>query len=86
MLIRFLPNLVLQCALISPVHVQNFSLIGTHICILWQILQSVRNEEERKNKTKKLDQNFSHLYLRTVWSNFLKIWYVDFPTWPALLQ
>ena len=34
----------------SPLRVPNFSLIGARIRVLWQILQSVRNEEEFKTK------------------------------------
>ena len=38
----------------SPSSVPNFSPIGARIRVLWRILRSVRNEEE---KTKKLKQN-----------------------------
>ena len=82
MFIRFLPNLVLRSAVMSPLCVPNVSPIGAHIHVLWQILQSVRNEEE---KTKKLKQTFVRSYLRNGWSDFLQIWYVDSPNRPALL-
>ena len=32
----------------SPLSVPNFSPIGAHIRVLWQILQSVQNEEKAK--------------------------------------
>ena len=71
----------------SPLSVQNFSPIGAQIHVLWRILQSVRKEvEERKkikrNKEKK--RNFYCSYLGNGWSDFLQIWYVDSPNWPAL--
>ena len=66
----------------SSLSVPNFSLIGVHIGALWQILQSVLNKEE---KTKKLKQNFGSSYLRNGWGKFLQIWYVDSPSWQALL-
>ena len=34
----------------SPSSVPNFSPIGAHIRVLWQILRSVRNEVEEKNE------------------------------------
>ena len=39
----------------SPLSVPNFSPIGACICVLWQILQSVRKEEveEEKNEEEK---------------------------------
>ena len=49
MFIGFLPKLLLRSALMSPLSVQNFSPIGARICVLWRILQSVRNEEEKRN-------------------------------------
>ena len=54
----------------SPLSVPNFSPIGARIHVLWQILQSVQNEEE---KTKILKRNFDRSYLGNVWSNFLQI-------------
>ena len=49
--IGFPPNVVWRFALMSPLSVPNFSLNGVCVCILWQILQSVRKEvvvEEEK--------------------------------------
>ena len=65
----------------SPLSVPNFSPIGARIRVLWQILQSVQNEE----KAKKLKRNYVRSYLRNGWSDFLQMWYVDSPNWPALL-
>ena len=42
------PDMVLKFALMSPLSVPNFSLIEVRICILWQILQSVWKEVEKK--------------------------------------
>ena len=61
----------------SPLSVPNFSLIGAQIRVLWEILQSVRKEEE-KNEEK--NPNFGHSYLGNGWSDFLQIWNVDSPT------
>ena len=36
----------------SPLSVPHFSPIGARICVLWQILQSVRKEVEEKNQEK----------------------------------
>ena len=49
MFIGFLPTLVLQFALMSPVRVPHFSPIGASIRVLWRILRSVRKEVEEKN-------------------------------------
>jgi len=49
-LIGFQPKLVRRCALISPSRVPSFSLIGGCDCKVWLKMQSVRNEEEAKNK------------------------------------
>ena len=67
----------------SPSSVPNFSPIGACIRVLWRILRSVRNEEEKK--TKKLKQTFVRSYLRNGWSDFLQIWYVDSHNWLAHL-
>ena len=48
MFIGFLPKLVRRSALIRPSSVPNFSPIQARIRVLWRILRSVRNEEERK--------------------------------------
>ena len=50
MFIGFLPNLVLEFALMTPV--TTFSPIGARIRVLWRILQSVRKEEEEEMKKK----------------------------------
>ena len=52
-----------------PLSVPNFSPIQARIRVLWRILRSVRNEEE---KTKKLKRNFVRSYLRNGWSVFFK--------------
>ena len=82
MFIGFLPKLVLRSALMSPSSVPNFSPIRIRIRVLWQILRSVRNEEE---KTKKLKRNFVRSYLGNGWTDFLQIWYVESHNWPARL-
>ena len=53
MFIGFLPYLVLRVALMSPLHVPNFSPIGARIRVLWRILQSVRKEEVEEGKKMK---------------------------------
>ena len=69
----------------SPLSVPNFSPILARIRVLWRILRSVRNEEVEEKKTKKLKRNFVRSYLGNGWSDFLQIWYVDSPYWPARL-
>ena len=83
MFIGFLPKLVLRSILISPLSLPNISPFGAHIRVLLRILRSVQNEEEEKMK--KLKQNFDCSHLGNGWSDFLQIWYVDLPNWPALL-
>ena len=68
----------------SPLSVPKFSPIQARIRVLFQILQSVRKEEEEK-KTKKKNPKFGRSYLGNGWSDFLQIWYVDSPTSPAFL-
>ena len=85
MFIGFLPKLVLRSALISPSSVPNCSPIRVRIRVLWQILRSVRNEEDEEEKTKKLKRNFVRSYLGNGWTEFLQIWYVDSHNWPARL-
>ena len=49
----------------SPLSVPNVSPIGAFICVLWQILQSVRNEvEEEKKKNKEIKRKFWSLVSR----------------------
>ena len=70
----------------SPLSVPNFSRIRARIRVLWRILRNVRNEEvvlEEEKKTKKLKRNFVRSYLGNGWSDFLPIWCVDSPSWPA---
>ena len=50
MFIGFLPKLVLRSALMSPLSVPNVSPIRVRIRVLWQILRSVRNEDEEEEK------------------------------------
>ena len=66
----------------SPLSVPNFSPIQARIRVLLRILQSVRKEVE-KNEEK--NPNFGRSYLGNGWSDFLHIWYVDSPTYSALL-
>ena len=40
----------------------------------------------KKKKTKKLKRKFVRSYLGNGWSDFLQIWYVDYPNWAARLQ
>ena len=61
MLIGFLPKLVLRSAVKSPSKVPNFSLTGARIRVLWRILRSVRNEEEKNEEIK---TNFCSLVSR----------------------
>ena len=42
--------------------------------------------EMKKKKTKKLKRNFVRSYLGNGWSDFLQIWYVDYPNWAERLQ
>ena len=42
--------------------------------------------KKKKKKTKKLKRNFVRSYLGNGWSDFLQIWYVDYPNWAARLQ
>ena len=67
----------------SPLSVPNFSPTGARIRVLWRILQSVRKVELEKNEEK--SPNFGRSYLGNGLSDFLKMWHVDSPTWPALL-
>ena len=43
-------------------------------------------EMKMKKKTKKLKRNCARSYLGNGWSDFLQIWYVDYPNWAARLQ
>ena len=65
----------------SPLSVPNFSPLRARIRVLWRIL---RNEEEKNEEIK---TKFCSLvcYLGNGWSDFLQIWYVDSPCWPAPL-
>ena len=86
MFIGFLPKLVRRSAVMSPLSVPNFSQLRVRIRVLWRILQSVRMKMKKKKKTKKLKRNFVRSYLGNGWSDFLQIWYVDYPNWAARLQ
>ena len=50
MFIGFLSKLVQRSALMSPLSVQNCSLIRARIRVLWRILRSVQNEEVEEKK------------------------------------
>ena len=41
---------------------------------------------KKKKKTKKLKRKFVRSYLGNGWSDFLQIWYVDYPNWAERLQ
>ena len=69
----------------SPLSVPNFSPIRARIRVVWRILRSVRNEVEEEKKMKKLKRSFVRSYLGNGWSDFLQIWCVDSPYWPAPL-
>ena len=66
----------------SPLSVPNCSPIRARIRVLWRILRSVRNEEEKNEEIK---TNFVRSYLGNGWSDFLQMWYVDSPNWAARL-
>ena len=64
----------------SPLSVPTFSPIRACIHVLWRILRSLRNKDVQK----KLKRNCVRSYREIGWSDFLQIWYVDSPNWPAL--
>ena len=65
-----------EIALITSLRVLKFSLMRVCVCVLWQILQSMQKEvEKRKKKGKKLWPLISRKRLR----QFPQIWYVDNP-------
>ena len=70
--------MALISALMNPLSVPNFSLIGVRVCTFWKILQSVQKEEKT--------QNFGHSYLGNGWGDFLQILYVESATARTLLQ
>ena len=74
--------LVQRSTLMSPLSVPNFSPIRARIRVLWRILRSVRNEEEKNEENK---TNFVRSYRGNGWSDFLQIWCVDSPSWQARL-
>ena len=65
----------------SPLSVPNFSPIQVRIRVLWRILRNEEGEEKMKN----LKRKFVCSYLGNGWSDFLQIWCVDSPCWPAPL-
>ena len=66
--------------------VKNFSPIRARIRVLWWILRSVRNEEvEEEKKYEEIKTKLCSLVSRNGWSDFLQIWCVDSPSWPARL-
>ena len=70
----------------SPLSVPNFSPIRARIRVLWQILRSVRNEEDEEEKNEEIKTKFFvRSYLGNGWSDFLQIWYVVSPNWTARL-
>ena len=71
----------------SPLSVPNFSPIRARIRVLWRILRSVRNEEveEKEEKNEEIKTKFCSLVSGNGWSDFLQIWCVDSPYWPAPL-
>ena len=69
----------------SPLSVPHFSPIQARIGVSWQILRSVRNEDEEEEKNKEIKTKFCSLVSRKWLSDFLQIWYVDSPNWAARL-
>ena len=55
----------------SPLRVPNFSPIRARIRVLWQILLSVRNEEENKEIKTKFSSLVSRKWLEQVSSNLV---------------
>ena len=49
-------------------------------------MKKMKKKKKKKKKTKKLKRNFVRSYLGNGWSDFLQIWYVDYPSWAARLQ
>ena len=68
----------------SPLSVPNFSSIRVRIRVLWQILRSVRNEDEEE-KNEEIKTEFCSLVSRKWLDRFLQIWHVDSHNWPAHL-
>ena len=60
-----------------------------NLFVIMHVFSSIINDgslpEEEEKKTKKLKRNFVRSYLGNVWSDFLQIWCVDSPCWPAPL-
>ena len=70
----------------SPLSVSNFSPIRARIRVLWRILPSVRNEDEKEEKNEEIKTKFCSLVSRKwLLTDFLQIWYVDSPDWAARL-
>ena len=66
----------------SPLSVPNFSSIRARIRVLWRILRSVRNEEDKNEEIKtKFCSLVSRKWLKRLSSN----WCVGSSNWPALL-
>ena len=66
----------------EPFKCAKFSPIRARIRVLWRILRSVRNEEEKYEEIK---PKFCSLVSRKWLSDFLPIWYVHSPNWAARL-
>ena len=69
----------------SPSSVPNFSPIRVRIRVIWQILRSVRNEEDEEEKNEEIKTKFCSLVSREWLDRFSSNWYVDSHKWPARL-
>ena len=69
----------------SPLSVPNFSSIRARIRVYGGFCEVCEMKKMKKKKTKKLKRKFVRSYLGNGWSDFLQIWWVVSPNWPALL-
>ena len=69
----------------SPLSVPNFSQIRARM-VYGEFCEVCEMKKMKKKKTKKLKRNVVRSYLGNGWSDFLQIWYVDYPNWAARLQ
>ena len=84
MFIGFLPTLVLRSALMSPLRMPNFSVIGVHITfIFYGRFCKVYEKKVEEKKRRKKSPNFDH---GNGQSDFFQIWNVDSPTAHAHVQ
>ena len=70
----------------SPLSVCQVSARSEHAFVFYGgFCEVCEMKKMKKKKTKKLKRNFVRSYLGNGWSDFLQIWYVVSPNWPALL-